>query len=474
MRIFARLITFVATAALLTPLPGIGQNFDGQPHPPGEHFSRNMTVLSHVPLGAPWTVSDVDVEQEPHRPFAYVSRMQLHGFDIIDFEEPTQAKVIYRWRIENAGLHEGMGSMDPAYFKLDGRYYFAQSFQFRAGGPNNDLGAVIFDVTSLPDTTGIREVGRIRVPEFPGGFHNIFFYVHSDGNLYLFATVESPVESDEGVRIYDMRRFLNGDADQGLVGYIPLPEPRGAPRGYHDAYVAYDPVTGQDKFYGGGPETSYEGGNFVWDISDVRNPQLLVSIRAIASQQSGGHTFVATPDHRHVMTVMTSLGHQPVRFYDLKPALDGQVSVINEPVGAWNPDPRKSVHMLEVRWPYMFVAGYTSGLQVVYMRDPANPFTYAFYDTYPMPEPYTGAGTARGAFGVDVRNSDGLIVVSDMYSGFWLMRMDGFNGWHGHDWGVPNASTVQDWDNGPDLTGPLEGPGIEPLPWSPRFIDRPR
>jgi hypothetical protein len=54
-----------------------------------------------------------------------------------------------------------------------------------------------------------------------------------------------------------------------------------------------------------------------------------------------------------------------------------------------------------------------------------------------------------GAWGVDVRNSDGLIVVSDMVTGLWVFRMDGFEGWNGNDWGMPNLSSVQDWENGP-------------------------
>ena len=28
--------------------------------------------------------------------------------------------------------------------------------------------------------------------------------------------------------------------------------------------------------------------------------------------------------------------------------------------------------------------------------------------------------------------------------------MDGFSGWNGHDWGVPNVSSVQDYDHGPE------------------------
>ncbi len=50
----------------------------------------------------------------------------------------------------------------------------------------------------------------------------------------------------------------------------------------------------------------------------------------------------------------------------------------------------------------------------------------------------------QGAFGVDVRNCDGLIVLSDMRSGLWLFKLDGFNGWNGHDYGMPNISSVQD------------------------------
>jgi hypothetical protein len=60
-----------------------------------------------------------------------------------------------------------------------------------------------------------------------------------------------------------------------------------------------------------------------------------------------------------------------------------------------------------------------------------------------------GESDFNGAFGIDVRNYDGLVVVSDMVTGLWLMRMDGFDGWHGSDFGMPDISSVQDWDHGP-------------------------
>ena len=51
--------------------------------------------------------------------------------------------------------------------------------------------------------------------------------------------------------------------------------------------------------------------------------------------------------------------------------------------------------------------------------------------------------------GGDVRNADGLIVGSDMTTGFWVFRMEGFNGWSGAQWGLPERSSVQDWEATP-------------------------
>ena len=72
-----------------------------------------------------------------------------------------------------------------------------------------------------------------------------------------------------------------------------------------------------------------------------------------------------------------------------------------------------------------------------------------YWDTYNYDVPYSGGSTAKGLFGVDVRNADGLIVGSDMHSGFWAWRLEGFDGWDGREWGVPDISSAQDWENGP-------------------------
>ena len=120
------------------------------PPPPGERGSANIRVMSHIPLGAAGTISDIEIEQELTRPFAYVARRNgVIGFDVIDLSDPDRARVIHRWRIENEELHTG-GAMDGRYFKYKGRYYYVQSMQLGQSGPNSDVGAVVFDVTDLP------------------------------------------------------------------------------------------------------------------------------------------------------------------------------------------------------------------------------------------------------------------------------------------------------------------------------------
>ncbi len=426
-------------------------------YPPGQQSSSNVRVVSHIPMA----VADIEVEQELSRPYAYLARRDPAtgvGTDIIDVTDLSRARVIFSWRIENPELHQG-SALDNKYFKTGGRYYDVQSFQFRQSGPDTDLGAIVLDVTSLPDTAGIREAGRIRVPDTPGGFHNIFTYKHSDGRVLLLTTATA-----SHANVYDMEKFLAGDADYGRIGRIPQPtsDPYGkAPAvnalnklltralpGYHDIYVGYDPATRQDKFYGPGA-----AGYYVYDITRPEEPRLLTSITGVAGAPFG-HTFTPDPTGRYAVTEV-EYQYAPLRIFDLKPGLDGRVETISRPIGAWTANWKNLAHNHEVRWPYVFVSGYKDGLQVFNMMDPTAPYTVGYYDTYDAPDGFgherAGVlGAMGGTFGVDVRNADGLIVLSDSRTGFWAFFMDGFEGWNGHQWGMPNISSVQDWDNGPD------------------------
>ena len=415
-----------------------------------EPGSDNIEVVGHIPLGGQVSVMDLELEQELERPYVYVARGHIgpyaaKGMDIISIADPANPKLLKSWRIEDEELHTGLGGMDVKYFKWNDRYYVVQSTQF-GPGPNVNLGAVVFDVTGLPDPDQVKEVGRIEAPDFPGGFHNIFIYKHSNDRVYLFTTVNGGQAS-----IYDLGMLVDGDGENALVGAVPVPpDARGVPAGaeailpsplfYHDLYVAIHPDTGQDRFYGGGT-----GGYYVYDVSDVKNPEMLFKMTGINGVQ-WGHTFTPSPDGRYAVTE-TEYQYAPLRIFDMKPAIDGETVNINQPISAWTANWENLVHNHEVRWPYVFVSGYLDGLQVFSLMDPKKPETVGYYDTYTGPKLAEGEfGMYNGAFGVDVRNADGLIVISDMSTGFWTFKMDGFNGWKGSDWGMPDVSSVQKWD----------------------------
>jgi len=420
---------------------------------PGEEGSRNVHIQSHIPLGRSYTIGDIEIEQELSRPYVYVMRtFGQAGFDLISSKNPERAQLLYRWRIDQPELHLGIGGSDGHYFKNKGRYYFAESFQFNQGGPDADLGVVVFDVTGLPDTSKIKEAARIRIKDPSaglGGFHTLSPYKHSDGRVILFATsMFGPAQ------VYDLGRIVEGGSADP-IGKVPNGPDPNQRQGYHDMYLAYDPATKLDKFYGAGLDVGY----FVYDVTAPENPKLLTSITGVAGLNAA-HTFTATPDGRYAVTQM-EYQYAPVRIFDLKPGLDGTVKTISRPVGAWMANWKLASHNNELRWPYVFVSAFNDGLQVFNMMDPTNPYTVGYYDTHsgaledgldigPNMQIREGKSIFNGLWGVDVRNADGMIVVSDFRTGFWSFKMDGFDGWNGHQWGMPNISSVQDWDNGPD------------------------
>ena len=284
-----RKVVWVAIVALCAVvLPAHGQNSAGSTgnvvprYTPGKQGSSNIHVVSHVPLGRLFTVGDIEMEQELSRPYVYVSRLSAlpHeiGFNVISLKDPNHATVIYDWRIENRELMRAYGALRGSYFKTKGRYYYAQSFQIYPGSPSSDLGAAVFDVTSLPNGAGVKEVGRIKDAKHPGGFHNLYAYKHSDGRTLLFTTSTASFAG-----IYDMDKFVAGDPDLGFIAQIPIPNaaqpaiPEATSRSmnttgtYHDFYVGYDPATHQDKFYG----AAWSGGYFIFDVTRPEEPKLL-------------------------------------------------------------------------------------------------------------------------------------------------------------------------------------------------------
>ena len=423
-------------------------------HAIGRPGTPNIEVVSHLPLpGIRFSHADIEIEQEVDRPFVYIAqRFGASGFYALSIDNPERPEVLYRWIIDNPDLHLGTGCVDLKYAKAEGRYYVIISCQFAQGGPDADLGAVVFDVTGLPDPSTVRQVAELRYPDMPGGIHNIFTYRHSNGRTLLAVTTQS-----EDVYLYDVALLAGGSSEP--ASRVRVPNPRGTrTRQWHDMYMGFLPDAGQDRFYGAGT-----GGFHVFDVTDVENPRLLTVVTNIPGIQDG-HTFTPTPDGRYALGMPEpTYQHSPIRVFDLQPpGTQGQTPnvVTGSGIGAWIPKFGGSTHNHEMRWPYVFISAQDDGLQIINMADPSRPYTVGYYHTRQGPMLYgdgdrpsqaTTGNIYDGAWGIDVRNSDGLIVVSDFNSGFWAFRLEGFQGWNGNDWAMPNVSSAQFWDDGPTV-----------------------
>jgi hypothetical protein len=116
--------------------------------------SKSVHLLGHVVTNpGPWKAADIEMEQDPGRPYVYVCGFVNFDTQIYDVKDPAHPRKVFDWHIENPELHRGIGAMDGKYFKIGEKYYYVQSLQFMQGSPDADLGAAVFDVTGLPDSS---------------------------------------------------------------------------------------------------------------------------------------------------------------------------------------------------------------------------------------------------------------------------------------------------------------------------------
>jgi hypothetical protein len=362
--------------------------------------SRNMELVANVALGGQNALSAVLLDQHPDRPLAYaIGALGLHVVSTEDGERLASVRL------------DADGWSDLASFPVGNRTFVA------AVGRH---GLLLWNVTDPGNPEEIRRLG----PEAAG--HALFAYKAADGRALLFV-------AGAGVTIHDISGLVSGTGAD--MASLSLPDAVAGE--IRDVYVAWHDETESERVYLAG-----RGGYAVLDLATGAT----VALVSDAGVQLGT-SISATPDGTHLITT-ANYRTAPVRIYDIRPVLDGTISQVRTPVGAWTADWRHHAERHTVRWPFFFVAAHDDGLHVVNMRNAFEPYTEGFFRTWDGPvskpgEPYNGARD------VDVRNHDGLIAVADAHTGLYLIRMEGFQGWDGRGWGLPNVGHVQDWENGP-------------------------
>ena len=122
--------------------------------------SEKMHMLAHVVAhpGA-WKAADIELEQDRDRPVRLPLRLRQ-----LRRRRSTTSATRRRRRRSSSGRSRipsciaASARWTASTSRSANKYYYAQSFQFMQGSPDADLGAVIFDVTGLPD----REQGEGR------------------------------------------------------------------------------------------------------------------------------------------------------------------------------------------------------------------------------------------------------------------------------------------------------------------------
>jgi hypothetical protein len=375
---------------------------------------------------------DLAADQNPDRPFVYVAQRHTpSGIIALNLADPSNPATLAEWSLEGDQL--GSGISDIKLFSHEGRHYAALAVR------SSNAAIVVLDVT---DVASGKMSEKTRI-DAEGGYARIFAYRHSDGRSLLFAAGGASLDT------YNLSDVLAGNNEPLYKLVIPIDVPN-VEFGFNDMHAAYNVESDVDRLY-----TSGAGGSYLYNVSDPSLPSLLASVSSAAVQV--GDVIVPTPDGS---TIVTTAGYRasPLRVYDLQPALDGSVENIRTATGAWVADWRNRTASVSVRWPFIFAASMEDGFQAVNMLNPLELYTAGFYKTWTgRASTVSNADTDRtGAIDVDVRNYDGLIMVTDSNTGLWLFRMDGFQGWDGRGWGLPNISAVQDWVNGP--TGASEWP----------------
>src|SRR5579862_323594 len=75
--------------------------------------SAKVHAIAHIGThSGPVKAADLEIEQDPNRPYVYVCGFTNYDTQIYDIRNPAQPKKLYDWTIEHPELHRGAGAMD--------------------------------------------------------------------------------------------------------------------------------------------------------------------------------------------------------------------------------------------------------------------------------------------------------------------------------------------------------------------------
>ncbi len=243
---------------------------------------------------------------------------------------------------------------------------------------------LIADLSPLPDS--VRVVGFYG--NFPSDPHNIFIdtaagilFVVEDFNFSRSVSLHSLNDPENPVEISVLGPGLGADAHDVFAQNGRL-------------YVA-------------------EGINGSIGIFDIRNPAQPVLLQRLFIPAPGYvHNVWTSEDDRYLISTEETAG-KTVKIWDISDL--NAIPLVDEYLGE-----SRLAHNAYIRGDYAFISHYQSGIKVLDIADPSNVIEVGHYDTFPQGE---NSGFS-GNWGVYPFSQNGLVYVSDMQSGLYVLEFN--------------------------------------------------
>jgi choice-of-anchor B domain-containing protein len=242
----------------------------------------------------------------------------------------------------------------------------------------------VVDVSTLPDSVSVVYSSNALFTTA----HNIFID-SAKARLYACGSDYSNIDVISLADPENPTLLLDYDG----VGYI------------HDVYVQNDTAY----LNAGG------SGLHIVDFTNIASPQILGSLTQYPYKgynhsgwlsDDGSSYYLADENHGYKM--------KSIDVSDF-----GNIGVLDTFYS--NVDPSSMAHNLIVKEDYLFVSHYHDGLQIFDISDPSNVLVIGYYDTY-LPADHI---SYRGAWGVYPLLPSGLVLVSDMQTGLYVLDVSG-------------------------------------------------
>lgn len=428
--------------------------------------SSNMELVGHNDLGGRGFNADVAV----HEGFAYVGRWGFSdwatgnnrfcpeepdsGVAVVDARSPATPVQVSTLQAPPGTSAEDVNVFTARYGPLVGRDIAAVGIQV-CGGSRYDTdffrGLQLFDVT---DPRRPLELGRLDTGCCTRGLHETDVAHRTDlGRTFVYASVPASgypdASSPSGVR---------DEEGRGDFRLIDITDPA-SPVEVSDWGVISDPVPGlpvagqgcdPDGNYGHSATPSEDGklafvaywdsGFIALDVTDPAHPVYKGRTVYPSDADGDGHSS-SYDDARELLFTAdedfckTGPGTEPgfgyLRIFDVSNlASPEQIGSYRTPNSAGTRDVAAgdyTIHLTELVGTTLYASWYSDGLRVIDVADPRNPREVAYFVPPAGQNPIKPAQRSvltntTQVWGVAVDEASGLIYLSDMNTGLWIVR----------------------------------------------------